>query len=157
MASHYISAVDECAAVIKLVITAILGLLLLPLILTSLLLNRSMQRDDGVPFHPQTNSHNISVHTHLRLPSICPHVQLELLHVSHLKYNFHPLRLEMMCAWRVQYEHPWLKDYPNLHLTPWLHHEHTVKAKEVWPSQEEGATRPNYQLRHHSTQRIHSL
>lgn len=61
MASHYISAADERAAVIKLVITAILGLLLLPLILTSLLLDWSMQRDDGVPFHPQTNSHNISV------------------------------------------------------------------------------------------------
>lgn len=40
MASHYISAADERAAVIKLVITAILGLLLLlPLILTSLLLH----------------------------------------------------------------------------------------------------------------------
>lgn len=62
MASHYISADDERAAVIKLVITAILGLLQLPLILTSLLLDRSMQRDDGVPFHSQTNSHNISVH-----------------------------------------------------------------------------------------------
>lgn len=62
MASHYISAADERAAVIKLVITAIRGLLLLlPLILTSLLLDWSMQRDDGVPFHPQTNSHNISV------------------------------------------------------------------------------------------------
>lgn len=56
MVSRYISAVDECAPMIKLVITAILGLLLQLLILTSLLLDWSMQSCHECPFiHKQTD------------------------------------------------------------------------------------------------------